>query len=69
MLKATARLAKQLHFQNLVKNSRAAGFYPSVFRDSLNSKEEFWAEKAELLTWHKKWDRVYDKDNLIRPKW
>lgn len=59
----------QSNVRVLVQKSRSVGYYSSVFRDSLNCKEEFWAEKAELLTWHKKWDRVYDKENLKYPKW
>ena len=34
--------------------------YDAVYTRWLNDPENFWAEAAEAVNWHKKWDRVLD---------
>ncbi len=41
--------------------------YQSEYKKSVESPEEFWAEKAEHFTWKKKWDKVLDW-NFTEPK-
>ena len=44
--------------------------YLSEYKKSVDSPEEFWAEKANTFTWKKKWDKVLEW-NFIEPniKW
>jgi acetyl-CoA synthetase len=41
--------------------------YNEMYRKSVESPEEFWAEIAENFTWQKKWDKVLDW-NFTEPK-
>ena len=34
--------------------------YDAVYRRSIDDPEAFWAEAAEDISWHKRWDRVLD---------
>ena len=34
--------------------------YDAVYRRSIDDPESFWAEAAEDISWHKRWDRVLD---------
>ncbi|MBI2820969.1 MAG: propionate--CoA ligase [Acidobacteria bacterium] len=43
--------------------------YDAFYRRSLDSPEEFWAEQAEALHWHRRWDRVLDFDNPPFSRW
>ena len=45
--------------------------YLEMYRRSLESPDEFWAEQAgEFLTWSKKWDKVLDCDfKKVHIKW
>ncbi len=37
--------------------------YESMYKESINNPEKFWAEQAEeFITWDKKWDNVLDWD-------
>ena len=36
--------------------------YDSFYRRSIEEKESFWAQEAECIYWHRKWDRVLDFD-------
>lgn len=37
--------------------------YKSMYQESIDNPEEFWAEQAEeFITWYKKWDNVLDWD-------
>ncbi len=51
------------------KNARIKSFdeYKKIYEGSIKDPAAFWAQKAEELTWFKKWDRVYswDAENLI----
>jgi len=40
-----------------------AAKYESMYQESINNPEEFWAEQAEeFVSWYKKWDTVLDWD-------
>ena len=41
--------------------------YQSEYKKSVDTPEEFWAEKAETFQWKKKWDKVLDW-NFKEPK-
>ena len=43
--------------------------YDEVFRESIERPEDFWAEAAEQVVWHKKWDKVLDNSNPPFTKW
>ena len=44
------------------------GAYARALQDSL-TRPEFWADAAENLVWHKKWDRVLDQSHPPFTKW
>jgi len=48
---------------------RRGSTYASAYRSSIEHPEKFWSEQAELISWFKKWNQVYDKTNLLRPHW
>jgi propionyl-CoA synthetase len=48
---------------------RCSSTYTSVYRSSIEHPEKFWNEQAQKISWFKKWNKVYDKDNLLRPHW
>ena len=40
-----------------------AAKYESMYQESINNPEGFWAEQADkFVTWYKKWDTVLDWD-------
>lgn len=43
--------------------------YDTLYRHSIENREEFWAEEAANLEWYKKWDRVLDASNAPFYKW
>ena len=44
--------------------------YLSVYKQSIENPEAFWAEVAEDFTWKKKWDKVVEWDfNKAEAKW
>lgn len=43
--------------------------YDDNFSRSVHSPEEFWAEQAEQIVWHKKWDKVLDNSNPPFSRW
>ena len=45
------------------------GSYAEFFRRSLDDKEGFWAEEAETIHWHRKWDKVLDYSKPPFCKW
>jgi propionyl-CoA synthetase len=45
------------------------GRYEEVFQKSIQDPAGFWAEAAEAITWHKKWDSVLDDSNPPFYKW
>jgi propionyl-CoA synthetase len=48
---------------------RRCSTYASAYRSSIEHPEKFWSEQAEQITWFKKWNKVYDKNNLLKPHW
>jgi len=45
------------------------GSYEEVYKRSIESPEEFWAEKAEDIVWFKPFDKVLDNSNPPFSKW
>jgi len=43
--------------------------YQAFFRRSIDEREAFWAEQAEMVHWHRKWDRVLDYDKPPFSRW
>ena len=43
--------------------------YEAFDRRSLEDKENFWAEEAERIHWHKKWDQVLDYSKPPFARW
>ena len=43
--------------------------YETVYRQSINDPESFWAEVAEDCHWFKKWDKVLDSSNAPIYRW
>jgi len=36
--------------------------YEKIYRESIEDPQAFWANKAEKLSWFKKWDKVFEWD-------
>lgn len=45
--------------QHIIDNAHVKD-YESLYRYSIDNREEFWAAEAEKLEWYKKWDKVFD---------
>ncbi|MBF0190932.1 MAG: propionate--CoA ligase [Magnetococcales bacterium] len=43
--------------------------YETMYRRSIDDREAFWREQAELIHWHKPFDRVLDYDNPPFAQW
>ena len=43
--------------------------YDEVFRDSIERPDDFWAQAADQLVWHKKWNKVLDNCNAPFTRW
>jgi acetyl-CoA synthetase len=43
--------------------------YESVYAESMQDSEGFWAKRAETLDWYQKWDQVLDSSNAPFYKW
>ncbi|MCI0497311.1 MAG: propionyl-CoA synthetase [Thermoplasmata archaeon] len=43
--------------------------YDEAFRASIDEPETFWAEAAEAIDWHRRWDRVLDFDDPPFYRW
>ena len=43
--------------------------YDAVYARWLNNPEKFWAEAAEAVHWHRKWDRVLDDSRPPFYRW
>jgi propionyl-CoA synthetase len=48
---------------------RCGSTYASVYRSSIEHPERFWNEQAEKIFWFKRWNKLYDETNLLRPHW
>ncbi|MFN8240495.1 MAG: acetate--CoA ligase [Bacteroidales bacterium] len=54
--------------QNITENANVKE-YESLYKYSIENREQFWAEQAENLYWHQKWDTVLDDSNPPFYKW
>ncbi|MCP4154358.1 MAG: acetate--CoA ligase [bacterium] len=52
-----------------VINNALVKDYDSLYRESIEDREGFWAKEAERLEWFTKWDKVLDADNAPFYKW
>jgi propionyl-CoA synthetase len=43
--------------------------YDAFYRRSIDQKEAFWAEQAEQIHWHRRWDRVLDYSKPPFARW
>jgi len=43
--------------------------YDSLYAESINNREEFWAKQAKTLNWFRKWERVLDDSKAPFYKW
>jgi acetyl-CoA synthetase len=43
--------------------------YDKLYQYSIENREAFWAEQAEMLGWYKKWDKVLDSSDPPFYKW
>ncbi len=43
--------------------------YDSLYKKSIENREEFWAAEAKKLEWYKKWDKVLDDSDKPFYKW
>ena len=43
--------------------------YDSLYKESIENREAFWAKEAENLEWFKKWDKVLDESQKPFYKW
>jgi acetyl-CoA synthetase len=48
---------------------RTRAEYDTLYRESIEHPEKFWATQAEELHWFKKWDKVLDASNAPFYKW
>lgn len=53
-------------FRVLVRRSST---YAGVYRSSIQHPEQFWSEQAQKIFWFRRWHKVYDDNNLLRPHW
>ena len=43
--------------------------YNEIYRRSLDDPDGFWAEAAEAIDWHRRWDRVVDENAQPAARW
>jgi len=43
--------------------------YNAFYRRSIDDRDAFWAEQAQLIDWHKPYDRVCNYDNPPFARW
>ena len=44
--------------------------YKTEYKYSIDSNDQFWSEKAERITWFKKWEQISDTDyNQAKISW
>ncbi len=46
-----------------------SGSYREAFERAARDPEGFWAEAAEGVAWHRRWDRVLDRDSIPATRW
>ena len=55
---------RSLHVSSYLLNA-----YEKAFERSVTDPEDFWAESAQQLVWHKRWTSVLDNSNPPFTKW
>ena len=43
--------------------------YDAFHRRSIDDRDGFWAEQAQLIDWHRPWDRVLDYSHPPFARW
>ena len=43
--------------------------YRQVYTESIETPEKFWEKHAQILDWHRKWDKVLDESNPPFYRW
>jgi len=54
--------------EEVIRNARVKD-YESMYKESIEHREEFWAREADELEWYKKWDKVLDDSEKPFYKW
>ncbi len=54
--------------KEVVANANIAD-YESLYQQSIQNPEEYWAERASELEWYQKWDKVLDESQAPFYKW
>ena len=54
--------------EHIIKNATVQE-YDKLYRRSIEDREGFWAEQAELLDWYQKWDQVLDDSRAPFYRW
>ncbi|MCH8838877.1 MAG: acetate--CoA ligase [Candidatus Marinimicrobia bacterium] len=54
--------------EHIIKNATVRE-YDKLYRRSIEDREGFWAEQAELLDWYQKWDQVLDDSQAPFYRW
>jgi propionyl-CoA synthetase len=49
--------------------AKSSSQYDEMYRRSIEDRENFWAEAAAGLDWHKPWDKVLDDSNPPFNRW
>ena len=52
----------------VVKNANVQD-YESLYQQSIDDPEGFWADRANELEWYQPWDKVLDDSNAPFYKW
>ena len=52
-----------------VKENANVQEYEETYKFSIEHREDFWAEQAEKLDWHQKWNKVLDSSNHPFYQW
>lgn len=43
--------------------------YRNIYKESIENPEKFWNKHADIIDWHKRWDKVLDDSNAPFYKW
>ena len=50
-----------------IKKYQSSGAYQNLYEESIRNPKGFWARQAELIDWHKPFDKVLDDSR--HPAW
>ena len=53
---------KELYHPNI-------GSYQQAYKESMDKPEEFWSKHAQMLDWHRRWEKVLDESDAPFYKW